>query len=229
MKLPVYFNGVRTHAAVSAAIAALLLPVLLRPDSGGVTAETRILLELATPLPLLLVSAGLLQSDSGLALLAVKPVRLASLLLARWSLALTVTLVIPAAGHAVHILRAEPDSAVNVLAWLAPMLFLSAVTMATSAVTANTTAGLSAGIGYWAASILLSPALLQRCADTAAATCAVAVWSTAYGLIAEAGSGWEWNRVFLLLGSLILLATLPLVYRNPERQIRATKVQEAVT
>ena len=82
MRLPVYFSGMRTYFAVTAALAVLLVVILMRSDSAGAVAEATVLLELLTPLPLLLVSAGLLQSDSCLSLIAARPVRLGHLLLA---------------------------------------------------------------------------------------------------------------------------------------------------
>ena len=226
MRLPVYFSGVRSYFAVTTALAVLLLVVLLRSDSADAAAEATVLLELLTPLPLLLISAGLLQSDPALSLIATRPVPLGHLLLARWALAITGVLIVPSGAHLVTAF-VNPEVSLSVLTWLAPAAFLSALAITAAAVTANTAAGIGTAIGYWAASLLLTPMLQDTCTSSLPAMCTAAVWSSAYSLLAPAGPGWEINRIGLLLGTLALLLIATYTYRNPERQVRATTAQEA--
>lgn len=219
MTAPVYFTGVRAYFVVTTALAGVLALILLRPD--GSAAEARVLLELLTPLPLVLVSAGLLQSDTALALIVATRTRISSLLVARWSLALAGALVVPAALHLVAAVT-EIGGSISVLTWLAPAAFLGALSILTAALTTSSTAGIGASIGYWAVSLLLTPVLREACGSIMPGVCAVAVWSSAYGLIAAAGTGWEANRAALLLAAAAILVITCVLYRNPERRVRAT-------
>ena len=227
MRLPVYFTGVRTYFAVTTALAVFVVLLLIRPDSAGV-AEATVFLELLTPLPLLLVSAGLLQRDSALSLIAACQVNLNSLLLARWALGLTGVLIVPV-GAQVALAVVHADANFTVLTWLAPTAFLSGLGLAGAAVTASSGAGTGVALVYWAVSLLATPVLQDVCAEALPAPCTAALWSSAYGLIAATGPGWVMNRVVLLLGALVLLNVAAYAYRNPERQVRATASPEATT
>lgn len=220
-----YFPGARAYGVTVACLTVLLVAVLLRPDSGGVAVEARVLLEVVVPLPLLLVSAGLLQADPALSLLAVKPVRLGSLLLARWTLAFAISLLAPAAVHIVTAFL-DPGAVLNVLIWLAPMLFLSAVALAFAAVGASTGIGMGAAIVYWAISLFLTPVLQSSCSEALREVCVAAVWSTAYGLLASSGVGWSVNRALLLVFAVLLTLLAVRAYRYPERHVRSASSSE---
>lgn len=223
MRAPVYFPGVRAYFVITTVTAALLVLILLRPD--GSSAEAAVLLELLTPLPLVLVSAGLMQGDAALALVAASRTRLSSLLVARWALALGGALIVPGA---VHLAAAFTNlgGSLGVLTWLAPAAFLSALGILAAAITASSAAGIGVGVGYWALSLLTTPVLQDACSNLLPAVCTVAVWSSAYGLIVAGGAGWEANRAGLLLAAAVFLLVTGVLYRNPERQVRAA-VQEA--
>lgn len=219
MTAPVYFTGARTYFVFTTVLAVALALIVLRPD--GSAAEARVLLELLTPLPLVLVSAGLLQGDVALPLIVATRTRISSLLVARWALALAGALVVPAALHLVAAVT-DLGSSPGVLTWLAPAAFLGALSILTAALTTSSSAGIGAAIGYWALSLLLTPVLREACAGVLPGVCTVAVWSSSYGLISAAGTGWEANRAVLLLAAVALLAMTCVLYRNPERQVRAT-------
>lgn len=227
MTLPVYFAGVRTYFALTTTLAALLIVLLLRLDGGG-AAEVRVLLELLTPLPLLVVSAGLLQRDAALSLVAACQVRLGRLLIARWALAIAGALIVPLAVH-VALAFAHADANLNALTWLAPTAFLGALGTAAAAVSASSGAGMGVALVYWAASLLTTPMLQDACAVTLPAVCTAAVWSSAYGLLAPAGPGWDMNRLALLVAAVALLSVTCHVYRHPERQLRAAASPEATS
>jgi len=210
---------------ITTVTAALLVLVILRPD--GSAGEAAVLLELLTPLPLLLVSAGLLQSDTALALVAASRTRLSSLLVARWALALSGALLVPAAVHLAAALK-NVDDGLAALTWLAPTAFLSALGVLAAAITASSAAGIGVAVGYWALSLLTTPVLQDACSTALPAVCTLAVWSSAYGLIAAGGPGWEVNRAVLLLAAAVFLLITGALYRNPERQVRAT-LQEATS
>lgn len=225
MRAPVYFPGVRAYFVITTVTAALLVLVILRPD--GSAGEAAVLLELLTPLPLVLVSAGLLQSDTALALVAASRTRLSSLLVARWALALSGALMVPAAVHLAAAFK-NVDGSLAALAWLAPTAFLSALGVLAAAFTASSAAGISVGLGYWAVSLLMTPVLQDACSNVLPAVCTAAVWSSAYGLIVAGGVGWEANRAGLLIAAAVFLLITGVLYRKPERQVRAT-VQEATS
>jgi len=225
VRAPVYFPGVRAYFVITTVTAALLVLVILRPD--GSAGEAAVLLELLTPLPLLLVSAGLLQSDTALALVAASRTRLSSLLVARWALALSGALLVPAAVHLAAALK-NVDDGLAALTWLAPTAFLSALGVLAAAITASSAAGIGVAVGYWALSLLTTPVLQDACSTALPAVCTLAVWSSAYGLIAAGGPGWEVNRAVLLLAAAVFLLITGALYRNPERQVRAT-LQEATS
>lgn len=220
-----YFPGVRAYGVTVGCLAALLTAIVARPDSAGVVAEARVLLELLVPLPLVLVSAGLLQADPALRLLAAQPVQLGGLLMARWTLALVITLVAPMAVHTVAAVL-EPGSSVQALTWLAPTLFLSAMALAFAAAGARRGLGLGVAIAYWAVSLFLAPVLQSRCAETLSEVCGAAVWSTAYGLVAGGGVGWSVNRALLLFLALFLVIVTMRAYRDPERHVRSLSTHE---
>ena len=225
MRAPVYFPGVRAYFVITTVTAALLALVLLRPDRSS--GEAAVLLELVAPLPLVVVSAGLLQGDASLALIAASRTRLSSLLVARWALALSGALMVPAAVHLVAAFK-NVDGSLAALTWLAPTAFLSALSVLAAAITASGAAGIAVGLGYWAVSVSLTPALQDACSNVLPAVCTLAVWSSAYGLIVAGGAGWEANRAVLLLAAAVFLLITGVLYRNPERQVRAT-VQEATS
>ena len=225
MRAPVYFPGVRAYFVITTVTAALLALGLLRPDRSS--GEAAVLLELVAPLPLVVVSAGLLQGDASLALIAASRTRLSSLLVARWALALSGALMVPAAVHLVAAFK-NVDGSLAALTWLAPTAFLSALSVLAAAITASGAAGIAVGLGYWAVSLLMTPALQDACSNVLPAVCTLAVWSSAYGLIVAGGAGWEANRAVLLLAAAVFLLITGVLYRNPERQVRAT-VQEATS
>jgi len=213
------------YGVTVACLTALLVAILLRPDGAGTAVEARVLLEVVVPLPLLLVSAGLLQADPALGLVAVKPVRLGGLLLARWTLALAISMAAPIAVHVVTAFL-DPGAVLNVLIWLAPMLFLSAIALAFAAVGASTSIGVGVAIAYWAVSLFLAPVLQRSCSEASGDVCVAAVWSTAYGLLARGGAGWSVNRALLLVVAVLLTLLAVRAYRYPERHVKSASSSE---
>lgn len=220
-RLPVFFPGARTYAIMVACLAVALVAVSARPGNEEVLNEARALLEVLVPMPLFLVSSGLLHADPALLSVAAKPVRLEQILLARWLLALALTLPAPLALHLAAWL-VEPTAGLHFLSWLAPTLLLSALAIAVAGLTASRGAGLGAAAMWWAASLLMLPALQGVCAQSVGSVCGPALWSTAYGLLIPAGNGWVVSRVVLVLVALALAAITARVYRRSYRVLSAT-------
>lgn len=226
-RLPVFFPGARTYAIMVACLAVVLVAVIARPGNEEVLNEARALLEVLVPMPLFLISSGLLQADPALLSVAAKPVRLEQLLLARWVLAMTLTLAVPLALHvAVGVL--EPTTGLHVLSWLAPTLFLSALAVAVAGLTASRGAGLGAAAMWWAASLFMLPTLQGVCAQSVGSPCGPALWSTAYGLLIPAGDGWVDSRVLLILAALVLAAVAVLAYRRSYRVFTSNSQGDAL-
>ncbi|MBX3144911.1 MAG: hypothetical protein KF813_14215 [Trueperaceae bacterium] len=226
MRAPVYFSGVKAYALSTAALALLLYAVALQAAKTEDLLTLRTLLEVVAPLPLVLISAGLIQADPSLPAVAAKPTRLELVMVARWTLAITLTLPAPLAAHLVLAWQA-PELSINALTWLAPSVFLGGLALAGAAAAATWHAGIGVAAAYWAAAILMLPVLEAACAPYIPGACGVAIWSSAYGLLAPGGSGWSINRALLLVTGSLLAVGAGLLYRNTERQLRSTSHEVA--
>jgi len=220
MKLPVYFPGARTYALTITGLSVALLLILARPDTAGAVNEAKLLLELLAPFPLAVVGAGLLLSDPAVTLLAASPVRLERLVLARWVLAASITLLLPVAVHLL-IAWTVPSGSLSLLSWLAPTVFLGTLAVAAAAIGMSRTVGTVVAIAYWGASLLLAPVISPLCAGVLDAVCGPMIWSTAYGLVAAEGAGWVANKVFLLVGTAVLASAGAMAYRDQQRLLRS--------
>lgn len=220
-----YFAGARTYALGTVGLALVLAATTAHAAKADDLLTLRTLLEVVTPLPLVVVSAGLLQSDPSLSAVAVKPTRLEVVLVARWLLAIALSLPAPLAAHFVLAWQA-PGLSLSALTWLAPSVFLGGLALAGAAAGVDWRVGVGAAAAYWATSLLTLPVMETACARFVPGPCGAAIWSTAYGLLAAGGSGWAVNRGLLLAAGVLLALCAALLYRDAERQLRST-VSEA--
>lgn len=185
-------------------------------------------LEILLPFAFGTVAAGLLADDPAIDLLLTVPQPAPRTLGRRLGTLLGLAALV---SGAIQLLAAAwgiqlPIRGIDQLAiWTVPTLLFSGIATVSALVRGRILDGLAAVLGAWGAMLITMPFITTICEETAAQSCAVAVFSPAMTVLRPLDAGWGLNRGVWGSVGLILLMCGIILARNEERLVNVARAE----